>query len=423
MEQTSTLIRNNTNDYNKKSENATDYNYNIEESYKISSNNPISSTSSTAGSINDSLLFTMDTTKNIDALNIPANVPAYDKEKTHQYSLISYLTSKKKPDVYLGDLVIKARNYKISANSQQKPLEPKISEKLEKDGIIQDDSSNDSSVESEVDNYEKMKQKDLRYYAIGNITIKCYNCNEVGHTSRNCPNDLIITCTRCNGKGHDEYECPNIKCFKCNRIGHKSFECKVSIKDIIKCDKCKNIGHEYADCLINPEIRKKDLKNAVCYFCGKTGHFICPINKEHKVIEDYHSDHVVMSESEIENENGSEKYRSDENFYEIIQKDKTKESIQEKVEDDNSANKNNIESLQKKKRKRIFNAFRNEEIKRTVFCPKCGGQHKFSTCTVQLKYNTFDQLRQNYSKFLFKDDERGGADKTYSKSKDKSDKK
>jgi len=402
--------------------NPTKFPNDVDDSIKNHGCNQVSSTYSTAGSSNDSILYTFDTKKNKEALQISTNVPAFDKEKSHQYSLISYLTSKKKPDVYLADLVIKARNYKVNTNTQQKFIDPKIYARLEKDGILPENSC-ESSSESEVDDYEKMKHKDVRYYTIGNITIRCYNCNEVGHTSKNCPHDLIITCSRCNGKGHDDYECPNIKCFKCNRIGHKSFECKVSIKDIIKCDKCKNVGHEYEDCLINPEIRRKDVKNILCYFCGKVGHFICPINKDYKVIEEYHSDHVVMSESEKENDESSEKYRSDENFLEIIQKHKMKESSMEYKDTLNPSNNDTGENLQKKKRKRIFNAFRNEEIKRTAFCPKCGGQHKFSTCTVQLKYNSFDQLRQNYSKFLFRDDERGGAEKNYSKSKYKSEKK
>ena len=105
-------------------------------------------------------------------------------------------------------------------------------------------------------------------------------------------------------------------------------------------------------------------------------------------------------------------------FSNLFQNHKKKEPSLEKIDTGNPS-----ENLQKKKRKRIFNAFRNDEIRRTVFCPKCGGQHKFSTCTVQLKYNSFDQLRQNYSKFLFRDDERGGAEKNYSKSKYKSEKK
>ena len=418
MEDLGTNLKKRTNDTSKISlTNPTNYTNEVEE-YKMNLRYyENSSTPTNAGSSNDSFLFSIDKTKNKEALQISTNVPAFDKEKSHQYSLISYLTSKKKPDVYLADMVIKARNYKVNTNTQQKFIDPKIYARLEKDGILPDNSS-ESSLESDVDDYEKMKHKDVRYYTIGNITIRCYNCNEVGHTSRNCPHDLIITCTRCNGKGHDDYECPNIKCFKCNRIGHKSFECKVSSKDIIKCDKCKNVGHEYEDCLINPEIRRKDLKNIVCYFCSKEGHFICPISKDHTVIEEYHSDHVVMSESEKENEEGSDKYKSDENFLDIIQNHKKKEPSLEKIDTGNPS-----ENLQKKKRKRIFNAFRNDEIRRTVFCPKCGGQHKFSTCTVQLKYNSFDQLRQNYSKFLFRDDERGGAEKNYSKSKYKSEKK
>ena len=367
----------------------------------LSQTNILSTKSSTSGSSHDSLLFNIDTNKNTEALSLDANIPAFDKEKSNQYSLISYLTSKKKPDVYLGDLVLKARNYRISVNNTPKiQSELKSFEKPRTDALHADSSSDDALSASSEDNYEKMKQKDLRYYAISNITMKCFNCNEVGHMSRNCPHDLIINCTRCNGKGHDDFDCPNIKCFKCNRIGHKSFECKVSSRDIIKCDKCKNVGHESSDCLIHPDIRRKDVKNSTCFFCGKTGHQICPIGNDLHLIEEYQSDHVIMSESE------SERYKSDENFLEIIKH--TKKTSRQPEADQTTANaEGNADStLQKKKRKRIFNSVRNSELRRTIFCPKCGGQHRLSTCTVQTKYNSFDQLRQNYSKSLFREDER-----------------
>jgi len=364
-----------------------------------SSANILSTRSSTSVNSNDSLLFTIDANKNTDALSLEANTPAYDKEKSHQYSLISYLTSKKKPDVYLGDVVLKARNYRISVNNTPKQhSDIKSLEKTKLAGLHADYSSDDALSASSEDNYEKMKHKDLRYYAISNITMKCFNCNEVGHMSRNCPHDLIITCTRCNGKGHDDYDCPNIKCFKCNRIGHKSFECKVSSKDIIKCEKCKNVGHESSDCLIHPEIRRKDVKHSICYFCGKTGHQICPIGNDLHMIEEYQSDHVIMSESE------SERYKSDENFLDMLPK-KTSRLPEEDPKTTNTEGNVDI-TVTKKKRKRIFNSVRNSELKRTIFCPKCGGMHKLSTCTVQTKYNSFDQLRQNYSKSLFREDER-----------------
>ncbi len=117
--------------------------------------------------------------------------------------------------------------------------------------------------------------------------------------------------------------------------------------------------------------------------------------------------------SESESEISSENFNLDEDFYNIIQKYEQGKNSQLANTQENV---NNPTQMQKKKRKRIFNWLRNDDIKSTIFCPKCGGQHKFSTCTVQMKYNSFDQLRQSYSKVLFKDGdwherEREGEDK------------
>jgi hypothetical protein len=156
--------------------------------------------------------------------------------------------------------------------------------------------------------------------------------------------------------------------------------------------------------LISPDIRRKEIKGLTCYFCGKVGHLICPIGNDIHIIEEYLSEHVVMSESE------SESYRSDTNFLEIVKKTKRlkAESEAANIDQVNIDASLDVDSpaLKKKKKKRIFNALRNADLKRTVFCPKCGGLHRFSTCTVQTRYNSFDQLRQNYSKSLFREDDR-----------------
>ncbi len=357
----------------------------------------------------DSILYCKDLSRNDKCFDIPNGQLAYPKETERDYSCISYISSNRKPDIYVGDDVIKAKFYKIIPNTTTTSTINSSTNPKEANTQAQ---SSDSSDED--DELTRMRKQAPRYFLTANISIKCYNCDEVGHMSRNCPNARRLFCNKCSKYGHLEENCPNMKCFKCNRIGHRSFECTLRGKDIKKCENCKNIGHTPEDCLIEPmRIKKSQLKDIECSFCGKFGHFICDLKKDMFIVEGYDSEKVEISESESdiciqnesdicsesESESGNE---SPKGFGEIIKRFKQKQ-IESKNKDINNNNNSTATTnkLLNKKRKRIFPKLDNKLIKDTVFCPKCAEMHDIKECNVSLRMNEFDRKRQYYSKTFF----------------------
>jgi hypothetical protein len=315
-------------------------------------------------------VLTYDIVKDESKLALPPNQPAYNKENNN-YNLLTFLTSRNKPDIYFGGEVIKARHYKI------------------KTGEIKEGSGDTSS---EGDNVADLRKKEFRYFQTNNITIRCFNCDEVGHIARNCPNEVIKSCTRCNEPGHDDTNCPNVKCFKCNRIGHRSYECKAS-RDIEKCINCKNVGHTAEDCLSKPTpITVKDLeryKLSICRFCGKQGHLICPFPKTPFIIDDYISDHVVVSDEDkmdVDKDDEEDKQKALPH-----QKMTTFKEIIEYRSREKETNK----TIKPKKKRNYSNV---------VFCPNCAERHRRENCTQTGRSNEFDQRRQVHSRNMFRND-------------------
>jgi hypothetical protein len=318
----------------------------------------------------------------------------------------------------VGDEVIKAKQYRVQISKEETSEDPKI---LDDEKIENEDFKEALDSDDQLD-YENLRKKDARYFLIGNITIKCFNCDEVGHLSRNCPNEIVLhTCLRCNTKGHSEYDCPNVKCFKCNKIGHKSFECKANSQNTIKCEMCKNIGHEAEDCLVEPKkIKKSVVDKSYCFFCGQLGHIMCKAPENKFIIEDYNSDEVELSDDTDAIEDAQDvemEGNSDPDFDTIItqnMKNKkentgiqdTKKNIE--LRENAGLIKDNKTEFLKKKRKRVFNKFKNSELVEKIFCPKCGDMHSMNECTVQLRFNSFDQRRQTYSKSFFNRDDNYG---------------
>ncbi|KAJ2993298.1 hypothetical protein NUW58_g1883 [Xylaria curta] len=91
---------------------------------------------------------------------------------------------------------------------------------------------------------------------------KCSNCNELGHISKNCPQEKV------------EKERVVIMCFNCNEPGHRVRDCPQERVDKFACKNCGKGGHRAADCP-EPRVAGPDVE---CRKCGESGHFSrdCP---------------------------------------------------------------------------------------------------------------------------------------------------
>lgn len=125
-----------------------------------------------------------------------------------------------------------------------------------------------------------------RYYKP--MSVRCHNCNEVGHLSKVCPKPKkVIVCYLCGGSGHSGKSCKNPICFNCNKPGHVSADCTGPRRSRYKdCPRCQMLGHNYYECPDiwrqfhlttnhGPLVRGKKLENSRknCSNCAGEDHF------------------------------------------------------------------------------------------------------------------------------------------------------
>ncbi len=330
------------------------------------------------------------------------------------YSLISFITSTKRPDIYHRYCFTSGEDYQIKIplkkqEEKNKNEEKEIKEEKENElnnlndlneqnelNELNDSSENESSSSL---NYKSMKSQSMRYFTFNNnITYKCFNCGEVGHINVNCPYENIIYCLKCNRKGHEDINCPYTKCFKCNKFGHKNYQCHNKINKEKICNRCLSIGHSSNQCLKEPFYPYNEFyidNNYLCQFCGSNKHLVCPFKKNFKFdfnfnFENNDNKDFTFSNDDIEKwEEFRKKYNKDDKKEEnnFISCNNIKE---ESEEGEISIDSNNI-----------INGIENSEIANCIFCPICSGRHSMEKCEDYIlnkdKYkNKFDEQRKNY---------------------------
>lgn len=145
--------------------------------------------------------------------------------------------------------------------------------------------------ERDLQDFKVIKQRP-RYYTPGKGLphVKCYNCNEKGHLSQNCPQPKKISvCFLCGDVGHVKRFCPNELCFNCHEPGHMSKQCrKPRRRPFNRCNRCHVLGHIANDCpdrwrqyhlttevgpLVRPDRPVSSPSPVYCYNCGNQGHY------------------------------------------------------------------------------------------------------------------------------------------------------
>ena len=363
------------------------------------------------------------------------------------YSLISFITSTKRPDIYHRYCFTSGEDYQIKIppkkqeenkiedknlkeekeikeEKEEKELnENEINEKKElkeekenqSNELNEQNKINDSENESSSSlNYKTMKNQSIRYFTFNNnITYKCFNCGEVGHMNINCPYENIIYCLKCNRKGHEEINCPYTKCFKCNKFGHKNFQCHYKINKEKICNRCLSIGHSSNQCLKEPFYPYNNFyieNNYLCKFCGSNKHLVCPFKKDFKFdfnfnFENNEKNDFTFSNDDIEKwEEYKKKYNKD-----------------DQKEENNVINNNNIIKDESEEGEisfdsnNIINGIENNEIANCIFCPICAGRHSMEKCEEYIlnkdKYkNKFDEQRKNYVIDILKNNKNNNKD-------------
>ncbi|KAL9580602.1 MAG: hypothetical protein Q9212_004397 [Teloschistes hypoglaucus] len=128
---------------------------------------------------------------------------------------------------------------------------------------------------SEAENMERLKDAGIPYER---GIPKCLRCKEMGHTTKNCPEEpaelgqqSAVKCFNCEEEGHRVRDCPkprvdHFACRNCNQPGHTAAECtEPRSAEGVECKRCHQVGHFAKEC-------PNSSGGQACRNCGEEGH-------------------------------------------------------------------------------------------------------------------------------------------------------
>ena len=120
------------------------------------------------------------------------------------------------------------------------------------------------------------RRNTVRYFAPVDSSVKCWNCNETGHQSAQCPHvKQYKPCWICGLRGHAPSKCDQSLCFNCFCVGHQRHECPNARINTLYCHQCGSTTHTSQQCNLHHRDWKADLAQVRCYLCGQEGHICC----------------------------------------------------------------------------------------------------------------------------------------------------